>query len=82
MPFPIILIEKQNELGRAPGPEDFTAIEREEICACLASCIRETERMLEMIVTVPSLRRNALSAADTITSLQDDYELFALAVDG
>jgi hypothetical protein len=81
MPLPLILVEKQSQLGRAPVPQDFTAIERERLCSCLASCIRQTDRTMQMLVMVPGLRRDAMGAADSLAYLQDLFEEFSLAVE-
>ena len=82
MPFPIKLLEKSAELGRRPLPDDFEPSERQEILKCLGSCIRDTERTLSTAKTVPILlRREAPKIADMLSTLQDDYEAFALALE-
>lgn len=80
MPYPVILLEKQSQLGRKPTPEDFGFQDRTDICVTLASCITMTENLI-LDIDENGNRRVDEGYLSQLTRLQDEYVAYRLSID-
>lgn len=76
MPYPSILIQKEDELGRRPTPNDFDNDDRVYICVVLISCMMDIEREIQECERVS----RSFILVDELIDLQDYFVEYRIAV--
>jgi hypothetical protein len=75
VPYPVVIIEKQEEIGRRPSPSDFDHQTRGYICIAFVKCIMMVEAELK------EAELSALdSLAEELETLQDDFVEYRMSI--